>query len=110
MAENATVKFLRKEVAKNKVDEGTVVTFDREINKVWNSMRQEAMPLPDGETKIFTYAAIFVGNRWFFTGKGQLGNERMVTRDFLERMSEPDISNIKVATKFELISDDDWGQ
>lgn len=111
MAENDTLKFLRKEVKRTKVEPGTVVTFDRTIHTAWNAMRQEAMPLPEDETKVITYAAIFVGNRWFFTGKGQLGNERMTTRDFLERMGEEDISNIRVATGFELISDDgeDWG-
>lgn len=99
-----TVKFLKREIAKSKVEEGTVVIFDRTINTRWNGMRQEAELLPEGDSKTITYAALFVGNRWFFTGKGRLGNERLTTRDFLERMAEPDISNIQVVSVVENIS------
>lgn len=101
MAENATLKYLRKEVARTQVEEGTVVTFDRLVDRRYNQIRREVELINEDEGKTFTYAAIFVGNRWFFTGKGQLGNERMTTRDFLERIGEADISNVKMATKFE---------
>lgn len=99
-----TVKFLKREIAKSKVDEGTVVIFDRVINTRYNPMHMENLPVPEGEEKTITYAAIFVANRWFFTGKGRLGNERLTNRDFLERMSEPDISNVRVMTSYEKIS------
>lgn len=101
MAENATLKYLRKEVSRTQVEEGTVVTFDRTVTRGFDPLRSREYDLREEDGKTFTYAAIFVGNRWFFTGKGQLGNERMTTRDFLERIGEADISNVAMATKFE---------
>lgn len=104
-----TLKFLQKEVKRAKgIESGTVVTFDRFINKRWNHMRQEAELLPDGEGKNFTYAAIFVGGRWFFTGAGRLGNSQMTTREFLERIAEEDISNIRLATEFANVSEEEY--
>lgn len=94
------VLVLGEQVKRAKLPEGTVVLFDRQINKVWNEMRREAMPLPSGETKTLTYAAIFVGNRWHFTGAGRLGTSKMKHLEFAERLSEDDISNIRVAGEF----------
>lgn len=102
---NSTLKFLRKEVNKNKIEDGTVVRFTRTITRHYDEMRRETVPIPAGE-QIFTYAAIYAGDRWNFTGSGQLGREKLKTRDFLDRLSESDISDIQMATEFEDISDD----
>lgn len=103
-----TLKFLKKEVKRTKgVEVGTVVMFDRFISTRYDEMRRETMPLSDDEVKVITYAAIFRNDRWYFTGKGRLGNTTMTTREFLDRMAESDISNIRLATAFERIDDDD---
>jgi len=99
-----TLKFLKKEIAKSKVDDRTVVIFDRTINTRYNQMRMVDEVVPAEDAKTITYAAIYVGNRWFFTGKGRLGNERLTTRDFLERMAEPDITNVWVVSTAEQIA------
>lgn len=102
---NSTLKFLRKEVNKNKIEDGTIVRFTRTITKRYDEMRREAVPIPDGE-QVLTYAAIYAGDRWNFTGAGHLGREKLKTRDFLDRLSESDISDIQLATAFEDVSDD----
>lgn len=103
-----TLKFLKKEVKRNKgVKSGSVVTFDRLITTRYDDMRRETRELSDDEVKVITYAAIFVNDRWYFTGKGHLGNTTMKVREFLDRMAESDISNIRLATAFERIDDED---
>lgn len=102
-----TLKFLQKEVKRAKgIESGTVVTFDRFIEKRYNEMERRTELIAGGEGKNFTYAAIFVAGRWYFTGEGRLGNSKMTTREFLERIAEEDISNIRLATAFENVSED----
>lgn len=102
------VKVLRKEIARSKIEEGTVVRFDRTLLAGYDYARREMSHIEDG--KVLTYAAVFVNDRWYLTGKGALGNEALTNRDFVDRLSRSDISNIEVATAFESVSDDDtWG-
>lgn len=97
--------LLGEQVQRAKLPEGTVVIFDRTINKSWDPLRMEAMPLPNGEFKVITYAALFVANRWFFTGQGELGRSKMKHLQFVERLSDDDISNIRVAGDFMPLAD-----
>ena len=97
------VKVLRKEIARSKIEEGTVVRFNRTLKTRWDEMSRRAFEVEDG--KVITYAAIFVNDRWYLTGKGELGNEALTNRDFVDRLSQSDISNIEVATAFESVSD-----
>lgn len=96
------VKTLRREVKRARgVDAGTVVTFDRTITET-----SRGVTIRDDEGNIgrtFAYAAIFVGGFWFFTGTGALGSARFTNREFLERMAEPDVSNVRVVTESEAI-------
>jgi len=93
------VKTLSREIRRAKgVKSGTVVTFTRTIEFVEGIRRDEHV------TRTFDYAAIFVGGRWFFTGKGGLGQSALTNREFLDRMAEPDISRVRVATNFERVS------
>ena len=97
MSTNA-VKTLRREVKRAKgVESGTVVTFDRTIEFLEGIRRDEKV------VRTFSYAAIFVGGRWYFTGQGGLGAAAMTNRQFLDRMADEDISNVRVVTESEAI-------
>lgn len=92
------VKTLRREVKRAKgVKAGTVVTFDRTITFL------EGMRRDEERVQTFSYAALFVGGRWYFTGKGGLGNEAMTNSAFIERMAAEDISNVRVVTETEAL-------
>lgn len=96
------VKTLRREVKRAKgVESGTIVTFDRLITE---TSRGVLIRNEEGDIgKVFQYAAIFVGGYWFFTGQGGMGSDRFTNAQFLERMAQADISNVRVATEFEAI-------
>lgn len=96
----STIKAIRKEVARTKaIEEGTVVKFDRDMTVSGQAVLRNVPNFPE----TITYAAIFVGGRWYLTGKGRLGNEALTTRDFFDRLAEPDVSNVQVATGFEAV-------
>ena len=95
------VKVLRKEIARSKIEEGTVVRFNRTLKTRWDEMSRRAFEVEDG--KVLTYAAVFANDRWYLTGKGQLEARELTNRDFIDRLSQSDISNIEVATDFESI-------
>lgn len=113
-------QLLKTEIDRTKFDEGTVILFERTIKVAPGITRhrqrsfdevldddwddREAEPLRT-EEKTFTYAALFVGGRWFFTGKGSLGNSKIKSHKLIQLLSEPNISNIRVAAGFESISD-----
>ena len=56
------VKVLRKEIARSKIEEGTVVRFDRTLTTRWDEMSRRAFEVEDG--KVLTYAAVFVMLRY----------------------------------------------
>lgn len=88
------VKTLRAEAKRAKgIKPGTVVRFDRTLPASFAENRS----IPD----TITYAAIFVGGKWYFTGRGGLGNEAMNSREFYDRLALPDIANVQVATEYE---------
>ncbi|UVK61372.1 hypothetical protein SEA_GINGERBUG_37 [Microbacterium phage Gingerbug] len=92
------VKTLRREVKRAQgVDAGTVVTFDRTITFLEGIRRDEE------RVQTFSYAAIFVGGKWHFTGRGGLGQSALTNREFIDRMAESDISNVRVVTESEAI-------
>lgn len=101
MSTNA-VKTLRREVKRAKgVEAGTVVTFDRLITE---TSRGAVIRNDEGSIgRTFAYAALFVGGYWFFTGQGGLGGSRFTNSEFLERMAQADISNVRVVTESEAI-------
>jgi hypothetical protein len=95
------VKTLTREIRRAKgVQEGTIVRFERDMEQSGQSVLRNVPNFP----KSITYAAIFVGGRWYFTGRGGLGTSAMTNREFLDRMAEPDISNVRVATDFERVA------
>ncbi|MEG2887280.1 MAG: hypothetical protein RR853_09155 [Aurantimicrobium sp.] len=123
MSEKLTTaaQLLKTEIERTKFEDGTVITFDRTIKVApgVNTHRKRSFddlfdeededtpeygPLRT-EEKTLTYAALFVGGRWFFTGKGSLGTSKVKSSKLIEMLSEPNISNVKVATGFEPIDD-----
>lgn len=95
MSANA-IKTLRRELTRAKgVEEGTIVRFDRTLPESFAENRQIPVTI--------TYASIFVGGKWYFTGRGNLASQALSSREFFDRMAEPDVSNVQVATEFEAI-------
>lgn len=94
-------KTLRREVTRAKgVAAGTVVTFDRDMTH--ENGESVIRNVPNFPSTI-TYAAIFVGGKWYFTGRGRLGQSAMTNTEFLARMAESDIFNLAVVTDTEAI-------
>lgn len=110
MAETNTevVAFLKEQVTKARIPNQTVIKFDRELRTNFDvrSSREYGVNIPE-EGKVITYAAIFADNRWYFTGKGRLGNEKLTTRDLIERLSQDDIFNIQVAGDWTPVEDEE---
>lgn len=120
--ENATkvAEFLKTEVTRAQFEEGTVITFERTITvkpsaaarrrmQAWDDEDDEEYVAREGELlgteKTFKYAALFVNDRWYFTGAGDLGKAKLKTRELLEQIVDGDFTNIKVATGFLPIAD-----
>lgn len=91
---NATVTRLRKDVARSKgPEEGAVVRFKRHFAPEVAAQRD----IPEA----ITYAAIFVGGFWYYTGRGNLGRTRSTHNDFVDMLASASISDVEVATVFE---------
>lgn len=88
-----TTKTLRKQVNTARgVTEGTILRFVR--------------TLPHYQTREltrYTYAGIFAGGRWFFTGRGQLGASAKTHAEMIEILADPTVSDVEVATEFEAL-------
>jgi hypothetical protein len=116
---NDTVSLIRAEVKKAKgAAEGTIVRFD----KVRRRRIHPSHGLPEGarlertsatalhiEEIASTYAALFVGGRWYVTGNvSTISQEQPYTnRAFFDLLAEADIRNVAIATAFQAIEDED---
>jgi len=81
-----SVKVLRKALSKRKknvVEDGTVVRF-----------------VSGG---VYSYAAIYVNNRWYLTGNGYyFGGNVFTNEDFMENvLGNSGTDNVEIATSFE---------
>lgn len=87
------IETLRKQVEKQRgVEEGTILRFVRTIPHYQTR-----------ELTRYTYAAIFAGGRWFFTGRGQMGASAKTHAEMVEILADPTISDVEVATEFEAL-------
>ncbi|MDF2915857.1 MAG: hypothetical protein K0S70_74 [Microbacterium sp.] len=105
--------FIRSEVKKSKgVTEGTVVRFDRvKLRRIRPAGVPEGARIPQTEAVgveefITTYAALYVGGRWYVTGsqsetaQGQPYTSRQFFDDVIGHAAT---RNVQIATKFEAV-------
>ena len=91
----ATVKEVLEEAIEQAkgVEAGTVVCFERQFKQDVQRLQTEATT--------YTYAALFINNRWYITG-GRDGGSDMSNADFMELLAtNKHITNARVATAFE---------
>lgn len=74
---------------------GTVVRFVR--HKEVNSARSGYQILA------LSYAAIYVGGRWYLTGTAGVGSSSYTNKEFMDLLAGEDYTEIAVATEFETI-------
>lgn len=113
------VEQIRAEVRKAKgTPAGTIIRFDkmrrRRIHSSHGTIPKgtravgEKGPYIEVEEVACTYAAIFVGNRWYLTGEtSALAAESPFShRDFMDILALDDVQNVEVATAFEAVEQD----
>lgn len=92
---STTIKTLRRDIERAKgVPEGSVVLFTRTLPE-----RRDEMAMTIRPALRLSYAAIFVGGKWHFTGAGGLGRSQMTHARFLDLMAEPEISEVRLVTE-----------
>jgi hypothetical protein len=76
------------------VEDGTILRFDVVIDNVDEK----------GGENTYTYAALYVGDKWWVTGQGRLLNQAYdSTLAFLTAVAKWKVRDIQIATKFESI-------
>jgi len=89
-----TAQRIRRDVERAKGPEsGSVVRFVRHFAPEVAAERN----IPEA----ITYAAIYVGGFWYYTGRGNLGRSRSTHADFVDMLASENISGVEVATGWE---------
>lgn len=79
-------------------EDGTVIRFDQTVPASFEA---------DTPERTFTYAALFVAGHWYLTGTAHatsLSRQRYGNAAFIDLMAKPDITNVEIATAFEVVA------
>ncbi|WNO28770.1 hypothetical protein SEA_FLAMETHROWER_55 [Microbacterium phage FlameThrower] len=106
---NPAVKALRKAVnAAKGPAEGTIVRFVRTVSGEYDPMRDQEVVV---KKRRLTYAALFVNGSWYLSGHigphrpgNPQGTRVLNHRAFVELLAQPSVSQVEVATDFEVVS------
>lgn len=108
-SKSASVDLIRAEVKKSRgVEEGTIIRFEKVKRRRMNRARTISETV-EFEELASTYAALFVGGKWYLTGgvsETAQGSPYTSRAFFDDVISGPDIRNIEVAVKFDAVDND----